>query len=146
MHPSRSWIGEVYTHSLLWFQLVQTVSPLKSMSVNGRTELGCLQVPHALIMPPVPPGGALSCTRDLLHSWAQFLWLGDGINSKIFLGHSLNHRIIESIRLEKTSKIIKSNHQSSTTMPTKPRGWLSSCYSLWYPDVLVSPVMEEIGV
>jgi len=31
-----------------------------------------------------------------------------------------SHRIIESLRLEKTSKIIKSNHQSKTTMPDKP--------------------------
>jgi len=30
-----------------------------------------------------------------------------------------NHRIIESLRLEKTSKIIKSKHQPNTTMPTK---------------------------
>jgi len=30
-----------------------------------------------------------------------------------------NHRRIESLRLEKTSKIIKSNHQPITTMPTK---------------------------
>ena len=29
-------------------------------------------------------------------------------------------RIVESLRLEKTSKIIKSNHQPNTTMPTKP--------------------------
>jgi len=28
--------------------------------------------------------------------------------------------IIESLRLEKISKIIKSNYQSNTTMPTKP--------------------------
>jgi len=28
--------------------------------------------------------------------------------------------ITESLRLEKTSKIIKSNHQSNTTMPAKP--------------------------
>jgi len=31
-----------------------------------------------------------------------------------------NHRIIESLRLEKTSKIIKSNHPPNTTVPTKP--------------------------
>jgi len=30
------------------------------------------------------------------------------------------HGIIESLRLEKTSKIIKSSHQPNTTMPTKP--------------------------
>ena len=30
------------------------------------------------------------------------------------------HRIIESLRLEKTSKIIKSSCQPNTTMPTKP--------------------------
>ena len=33
---------------------------------------------------------------------------------------SRNHRIIESFRLEKTFKIIESNHQTNTTMPTKP--------------------------
>jgi len=31
-----------------------------------------------------------------------------------------NHRSIESLRLEKTSKIIKSNRQANTTMPAKP--------------------------
>jgi len=29
-------------------------------------------------------------------------------------------RIIESLRLQKTSKIIKSNHQPNTTVPAKP--------------------------
>jgi len=33
---------------------------------------------------------------------------------------SVKHRIIESLRLEKTSKIIKSNRQPNTTMPAKP--------------------------
>jgi len=32
----------------------------------------------------------------------------------------LNHRIIESLRLEETSKVIKSNHLTNTTMPAKP--------------------------
>jgi len=32
---------------------------------------------------------------------------------------SHNHRIIESLKLEKTSKIIKSNYQPNTTMPAK---------------------------
>jgi len=31
------------------------------------------------------------------------------------------NRIIESLRLEKTSKIVKSNHQPITPMPAKPR-------------------------
>ena len=31
-----------------------------------------------------------------------------------------NTQIMESLRLEKTSKIIKSNHQPNTTMPDKP--------------------------
>ena len=31
-----------------------------------------------------------------------------------------NHRITESFRLEKTSKIIKSNRQPNTPMPAKP--------------------------
>ena len=33
---------------------------------------------------------------------------------------SVDRRIIESLRLEKASKIMKSNHQPNTTMPTKP--------------------------
>jgi len=33
---------------------------------------------------------------------------------------SLEHRIIESLRLEKTSKIIKSDRQRLTIMPGKP--------------------------
>jgi len=35
-------------------------------------------------------------------------------------GTELHPRILESLRLEKTSKIIKSNHQPNTTMPAKP--------------------------
>jgi len=35
-------------------------------------------------------------------------------------GATADHSIIESWRLEKTSKIIKSNHQPNTTMPAKP--------------------------
>jgi len=31
-----------------------------------------------------------------------------------------DHRIIESVRLEKTSKIMKSNRQPNTTMSAKP--------------------------
>ena len=31
-----------------------------------------------------------------------------------------NHRIIESLRLEKTSKITMHNHQLNSTMPAKP--------------------------
>jgi len=31
-----------------------------------------------------------------------------------------NHRITESLRLEKTSQIIKSNRHPNTTMPAKP--------------------------
>jgi len=31
------------------------------------------------------------------------------------------YRFTESLRLEKTSKIIKSNHPPNNTMPTKPR-------------------------
>ena len=37
----------------------------------------------------------------------------------------MNHRIMESFRLEKTSKIIRSNRQPNTTMPAKP-----------YPEVI----------
>jgi len=37
-----------------------------------------------------------------------------------FAGWPAFHSIIESLRLEKTSKIIKSNHQPNTTMPAKP--------------------------
>jgi len=33
---------------------------------------------------------------------------------------SKDHRIIESLRLEKTSKIIKYNCHPNTTMPAKP--------------------------
>jgi len=31
-----------------------------------------------------------------------------------------NHRIIESLRLDKASKVIKSNHPPNTTIPMKP--------------------------
>jgi len=38
----------------------------------------------------------------------------------IYWVESQNYRIIESLRLEKTSKITKSNYHSNTTVPTKP--------------------------
>ena len=31
-----------------------------------------------------------------------------------------HHRIVESLRLDKTSKIIESNHHPNTTVPAKP--------------------------
>jgi len=45
--------------------------------------------------------------------------LAGGLHSKMCVFDS-RHRIIESLRLEKTSKIIKSNCQPNTTMPAKP--------------------------
>jgi len=42
---------------------------------------------------------------------------------------ALNHRIIESLKLEKTSKIMKSNHQPNTTIPAKPaKPWAEACF------------------
>jgi len=41
-----------------------------------------------------------------------------GLNRRLYL--KKNYGIIESLSLEKTSKIIKSNRQPHTTMPAKP--------------------------
>ena len=46
--------------------------------------------------------------------------LSTGVGTQSSFIESSNHRMIESLRLEKTSEIIKFNHQPNTTMPTKP--------------------------
>ena len=51
----------------------------------------------------------------------------------------LNHRIIESLTLEKTSKIIKSNHQPITTTPTKPSPEVPHLHVFWTPPGMVIP-------
>ena len=52
---------------------------------------------------------------------------------------SCTHRIIESSRLEKTSKIIKSNHQHSTTMPAKLGAEVPHLHGFWTPPGMVAP-------
>jgi len=42
-----------------------------------------------------------------------------------------NRRIIESLRLEKTSKIIKPNRQPNTTLPTKPYHAVPHLHVFW---------------
>jgi len=49
-----------------------------------------------------------------------------------------NQRIVESLRLEKTSKITKSNHQSITTVPTKPRPQVPRLHVFWTPRGMVT--------
>ena len=46
--------------------------------------------------------------------------------------YSCNHRVLESLRLEKTSKIMKSNSQYITTMPTKPCPKVSRLHRGWW--------------
>jgi len=45
---------------------------------------------------------------------------GNCTSAQVLRPKSQNHRIIDSLRLEKTSKIIKSHRQPITTMPAKP--------------------------
>jgi len=42
------------------------------------------------------------------------------VEPRMLLATCKNHRIIESLRLEETSKISKSNHHPNTTMSAKP--------------------------
>ena len=49
------------------------------------------------------------------------------------------HRIIESLRLEKTSKITSSNHQPTTTTPAKPCPDLPCPHIFWAPPGMVTP-------
>ena len=49
------------------------------------------------------------------------------------------YSIIESLRLEKTSKIIRSNHQPNTTMPTKPSPEVPHLYLFWTPLGMMTP-------
>ena len=43
----------------------------------------------------------------------------------------VNHRILEPLRSEKTSKIMKSNRQPNTTMPAKPRPKVPHLHVFW---------------
>jgi len=51
-----------------------------------------------------------------------------------------NHRIIETLRLEKTSKIIQSNHPLIATMPTKQ--WPQVLPFYWEPPEPVTPSLS----
>ena len=52
---------------------------------------------------------------------------------------SNSHRITESLRLENTSKIIKSNHQRNITMPTKPCPEVPHPHVFWTPPGMMTP-------
>jgi len=51
----------------------------------------------------------------------------------------VSHRIIESLKLEKTSKIIKSNRHPTTTMPAKPCPEVPRLHVFWTPPGMVTP-------
>jgi len=53
-------------------------------------------------------GSPFACKQDFTSMCLSVTWL------------LLDHRIIESLRLEKTCKIIRSNRQPITTTPAKP--------------------------
>ena len=53
----------------------------------------------------------------------------------------IQYRTIESLRLEKTSKIIKSNHQRNTTMPAEPCPELPYLPFFWTPSGTVTPLL-----
>ena len=62
----------------------------------------------------------------------------------LFSGHHLvaisqNCRIVESLRLEKTSKIVKSNHQPDTTVPAKPCPEVPYLHIFWTPPGMMTP-------
>ena len=52
-------------------------------------------------------------------------------------------RIIESLRLQKTSKIIKSNCQPNTTMPDKTCPKVPHLHVFWTPPGMVSPPLPR---
>ena len=49
------------------------------------------------------------------------------------------HKILESLTLENTSKIIKSNHQPITTMPAKPCPEVPCLHVFWTPPGMGTP-------
>ena len=55
-------------------------------------------------------------------------------------------KIIQSLRLEKTSKIIKSNHQPNTTVPTKPCPELPHLYIFRTPPRMATPSLPWAGL
>ena len=54
-----------------------------------------------------------------------------------------DHRITGSLRLEKTSKIIKSNRQPITTMPAKPCPEVPHLHVCWTPPGMVTPPLPQ---
>ena len=56
-----------------------------------------------------------------------------------FLSETSRNRIIESVRFEKTSKVIKSNRQPNTTMPAKPCPKVPHLHVFWTPPRMVTP-------
>jgi len=53
--------------------------------------------------------------------------------------HQHSHRIVESLRLEKTSMIIKSGHQPNITKPAKPCPEVPYQHIFLTPPVMVTP-------
>ena len=49
------------------------------------------------------------------------------------LRKAANHRIIEPLKLEKTSKIIQYNHQPIPIMPTEPQPSVPHLHTTWIP-------------
>ena len=56
-----------------------------------------------------------------------------------------SHGIIEPLRLEKTSKIIKSNCQPNTTMPAKPCPKVPHLHAFWTPPGMGTPLLPWVA-
>ena len=70
---------------------------------------------------------------------SQFLETDITLQGEFLFDGSLQNRITEPLRLEKTSKIIKSNRQPNTTTPTKQCPEVPHLHVFWTPPGMVTP-------
>jgi len=87
------------------------ISCVRNLSMYFRILLDCL---HSVVLPSQQIWGWLSSLLGLVSANARLLPV---VRRR---PHLLLLKIIELLRLEKTSKIVKSNHQPITIMPAKP--------------------------
>jgi len=79
----------------------------------------------------------ISAETVAVHLWSAH-WLEELVTTSAAVNWR-SYRIVESLRLEKASKIIKSNCQPITTVPAKPCPEVPHLHVFWRPPGMVTP-------